>query len=110
MAGSVFDVAVSLPSSTTIGAVQRLVRCSTLCKMRVCFCLLALSVLSLHGDDAKKDQSKDPSNQPATVQKVCVLEKKTYSPGALVKKGDKWIKCGANGKWARATKAEMGER
>jgi len=77
--------------------------------MRICFYLIALSALSLNVGDAKKNQPQDPSKQPVAVQKLCVLDKLTYSPGALVKKGDKLMKCGTKGKWVRATKGDMGE-
>jgi Protein of unknown function (DUF1496) len=41
-----------------------------------------------------------------TVQKLCTLDKLTYSPGAIVKKGNKYIKCSPEGKWKRTTKAD----
>jgi hypothetical protein len=74
------------------------------------FWACACAVLLASAAAGEKKPSKNAGDEPATVQKLCTLDKLTYSAGAIVKKRDKFIRCQPNGKWRRATKAEMGQK
>jgi hypothetical protein len=73
------------------------------------FRAIPLTVLLVAVGFAETQQAKT-ADAAAPTLKMCKMDKLTYSPGALVRKGDRVLKCTAEGKWTRATNADLGRK